>query len=501
MRALEKGYLQKIFVDEGQSVKQGQMMFQIMPLIYNAELQKAQAEANFAEIEYQNTKSLADSNVVSKNELAMAKAKFDKAKAELALAQTHLQFTEIRAPFDGIMDHFQVRLGSLVDEGDLLTTLSDNSKMWVYFNVPEAEYLNYKANIKKDSMLKVKLVMANHELFNHPGIVETIEADFNNETGNIAFRATFPNPNALLRHGETGNIQVVSPIKNALIIPQKATFEVLEKKYVYVIDQENKVKSREISVVAELPHIFIVGSGLKPTDKILLEGLRQVRENEKIDYTIVKPDSVISNLGFICRMINHKKQEEMFSKFIKRPVFAIVISVVIIFVGLLAIKKLPISQFPDIAPTTVNIFIAYPGSSADVLVQSTLITLEQAINGVQDMRYIATDATSAGEATLRIIFEPGTDPNDAVIRVKTRVDQVMPLLPELVQREGVIITPIQPSMLMYVNLYSKEKSIDEKFLFNYATVKMIPEIQRTKGCSKGANPGKPQVRYACLAES
>ncbi|WP_146901057.1 efflux RND transporter permease subunit [Adhaeribacter aerolatus] len=184
----------------------------------------------------------------------------------------------------------------------------------------------------------------------------------------------------------------------------------------------------------------------------------------------------------------------MFSKFIHRPVFAIVISVMIIFVGGLAIKKLPISQFPDIAPTTVNIFIAYPGSSADVLVQSTLITLEQAINGVEGMRYIASDATSAGEATLRIIFEPGTDPNDAVIRVKTRVDQVMPLLPELVQREGVVITPIQPSMLMYVNLYSKEESMDEKFLFNYATVKMIPEIQRIKGVARAQILGSR--RYA-----
>ncbi|WP_026705189.1 efflux RND transporter permease subunit [Flavobacterium soli] len=174
----------------------------------------------------------------------------------------------------------------------------------------------------------------------------------------------------------------------------------------------------------------------------------------------------------------------MFSKFIHRPVFAIVISIIIVFVGSLAIKQLPISQFPPIAPTTVNIFIAYPGASADVLVKSTLITLENSINGVEGMRYIATDATSAGEATLRIIFEPGTDPNQAVIRVKTRVDQVMPLLPELVQREGVVITPIQPSMLMYVNLYAKDKSMDEKFLYNYASVKMIPEISRIKGVAR-----------------
>ncbi|WP_321825933.1 efflux RND transporter permease subunit [Maribacter dokdonensis] len=171
----------------------------------------------------------------------------------------------------------------------------------------------------------------------------------------------------------------------------------------------------------------------------------------------------------------------MFSKFIKRPVLAIVISVIIVFVGLLSIKQLPISQFPDIAPTTVNIFIAYPGSSADVLVKSTLIPLETAINGVQDMRYIASDATSAGEGTIRIIFEPGTDPDQAVVRVKTRVDQVMPLLPELVQREGVIITPVQPSMLMYVNLYSDNADDHELFLYNYAYTKMIPEIQRIDG--------------------
>ena len=227
----------------------------------------------------------------------MAKAKFDEAKAKLSLAQVHLDFTDIKAPFDGIMDRFSARQGSLLDEGDLLTVLSDNSKMWVYFNVPEAEYLNYKEHEKKDSLMKVNLIMANNLMFNYPGVVQTIEADFNNETGNIAFRATFPNPKGLLRHGETGNVQIKQPVKNAMLIPQKATFEVLEKKYVYVVDKDNVVKSREITIAAELPHIFLVQSGLKENDKILLEGLRQVRENEKIEYTFVKPDSVISHLS------------------------------------------------------------------------------------------------------------------------------------------------------------------------------------------------------------
>ncbi|TXI80136.1 MAG: efflux RND transporter permease subunit [Flavobacteriales bacterium] len=174
----------------------------------------------------------------------------------------------------------------------------------------------------------------------------------------------------------------------------------------------------------------------------------------------------------------------MFRNFIQRPVLAIVISVLILFVGGLAIKQLPTAQFPDIAPTTVNVFMDFPGSSADVLTKSAIIQLETAINGVQGMRYIASDATSAGEGTIRVIFEPGTDPNEAVVRVKTRVDQVMPNLPPLVQREGVIITPVQPSMLMYVNLYGDGEDADELFLYNYAYTRMIPEIQRIPGVAQ-----------------
>jgi len=296
MRALEKGYLEKIFVDEGQFVRKGDMMFKIMPLIYNAELQKAQAEADFAEIEYQNTKQLSEKNVVSPNELALVKAKLDKAKAELSMAQIHLQFTDIKAPFDGIMDHFQVRLGSLVNEGDLLTTLSDNNEMWIYFNVPELEYLNYKSHTMEENLLKVNLLMANNQLFKYQGTVSAIEADFNNETGNIAFRATFPNPDKLLRHGETGNIQMGIPIKDAIIIPQKATYEILEKKYVFVVDKDNVVHSREIIIGSEMPDIYIIKEGLKENERILLEGIRKVKDGDKITFTYEDPKTVLPKL-------------------------------------------------------------------------------------------------------------------------------------------------------------------------------------------------------------
>lgn len=296
LRALEKGYLQKIYVDEGQTVKEGQLMFQIMPLVYQAEAQRARAEVDLAEIEYKNTKALADSNIVSKNELAMSKANYEKAKAQLQIAQVHLGFTEIRAPFTGIMDRFQVRQGSLLDEGELLTSLSDNSKMWVYFNVPEAEYLNYRKKHSTDEHAKVTLRMANGEVFEHEGIIETIEADFNNETGNIAFRAGFENPQGLLRHGETGNILLKSDLKNALLVPQKATFEVLDKKYVYVLDKNDIIRSRQITISQEIPHLYVVTKGLSEGDKILLEGLRKVKVNEKIKYEMIDPKVAVEQL-------------------------------------------------------------------------------------------------------------------------------------------------------------------------------------------------------------
>jgi membrane fusion protein, multidrug efflux system len=297
VRSRESGYLQETFVDEGQFVRKGQMMFQIMPLVFRAELQKAEAEAKFAEIEYLNTKQLADSDVVSPNELALAQAKFDKAKAEVSLAKVHLDFTEIRAPFDGIMDRFYVRKGSLVNEEDLLTMLSDNSEMWVYFNVPEAEYLNYKINAKKDSVMRVELQMANNQLFDHPGHVKAIEADFNNETGNIAFRATFPNPKGLLRHGETGNVLATTPLKNALIIPQKATFEILEKKYVFTVDKDNVIHQKEITIAEEMPDLYIIQDGITENDRIVLEGIRKVRDKDKIgEYEYADPKVVIPNL-------------------------------------------------------------------------------------------------------------------------------------------------------------------------------------------------------------
>jgi HAE1 family hydrophobic/amphiphilic exporter-1 len=174
----------------------------------------------------------------------------------------------------------------------------------------------------------------------------------------------------------------------------------------------------------------------------------------------------------------------MFSRFIHRPVMAIVLSVLVVFLGLLTIQALPVSQFPEIAPPRVMVTLAYPGASADVLIKAAIIPLERSINGVPGMRYIISDATSAGEATIQVIFDLGTDPDLAVVNVKNRVDQAINLIPTLIQREGVVVQSVQPSMLMYVNLYSMEQDAKEQFLYNFANIHVLPELQRIKGIGR-----------------
>ena len=296
IRAQEKGYLQNIYVDEGQFVNKGQLLFRIMPKIYEAELLKAEAEAKASSIEFQNTRLLAEKNIVSKNEQAMAQAKVDQAKAEVALAKLHLSFTEIRAPFSGTIDRIPKKLGSLIDEGELLTSLSDNSQMFAYFNVSEPEYLNYKSNAKATVNNKVNLLLANNQLLPYSGVVETIEGEFDSETGNIAFRAKFPNPDKLLKHGETGKVKMTVPLQNALIVPQKATYEIQDKKYVFVVDKNNTVKSRNITVSNEMPDLFVVASGLSENDQILLEGVQKVKDNDKIKPMPVAAKDAIARL-------------------------------------------------------------------------------------------------------------------------------------------------------------------------------------------------------------
>jgi membrane fusion protein (multidrug efflux system) len=301
IRALAEGYLEEIPIREGQEVKQGDVLFRILPVFYKTKLDAELAEVRLAHIEYENTKRLYEHQppVVSAQEVALYEAKLARAKAKAAQAEAELAFTVIRAPFDGIIDRFHRQRGSLVSKDDLLTTLSDNGVMWVYFKVPEARYLEYmKQREHYSGDRAVELVLADGTKYPERGVIAAIGGQFNNETGNITFRADFPNPQRLLRHGQTGTILIHQTLPDALLIPQRATLEILEKHYVFVVDDQGVVQQREIRIQHELDDLFVVQKDLTTQDKIILEGVRQVSEGDHVEYEFRRPEEVIGRLKY-----------------------------------------------------------------------------------------------------------------------------------------------------------------------------------------------------------
>ena len=299
IRARVKGYLDRILVDEGQQVKSGQVMFTINSQEYIADLARAKAilsqasaELKAEELTLVNTRLLVDKNVISKNQLAISLAKVDglRAKREEALAHVRaaelkVEHSNIRAPFDGMVDRLPFKRGSLVDEGTLLTTLSDNRNVYAYFNVSEQEYLAFSEQDGVNKTASVDLVLANGETYPQKGVVETIEGEFDKNTGNIAFRARFANPDKLLRHGASGKVQLPKKVTGYWAIPQKSVFEIQEKSYVFVKDASGTVKMKSIQPDLRIPHFYLVKNGFSAKDTVLIEGIQLVKQGQKIKST------------------------------------------------------------------------------------------------------------------------------------------------------------------------------------------------------------------------
>lgn len=294
IRAKVKGYIESIHVDEGQHVSAGQLLFTIRPIEYEAALLKAKAEVKKCELEVQNVKILSEKNIVSKTELSLALAKLDQAKSEETLAELYVTYTKIRAPFEGIIDRLKFKQGSLIDEGTLLTSISNNRDVYAYFNVSEVEYLDFKTRNPSNNKMTAGLILANNQPHQYKGQVETIESEFDKNTGSIAFRAKFPNPGYLLKHGETGKVQLKVTLNDALLIPQKATFELQDKIYVYVVDEKSIVHARLISIKQKLNNIYVVEEGLTVNDKFILEGIQSAKDDLKIETNWIEPRKALS---------------------------------------------------------------------------------------------------------------------------------------------------------------------------------------------------------------
>lgn len=313
LRARVQGFLEKIYVDEGQEVRKGQILFKINDEEYRAELAKANAnlesaiaEAKASELEVDRLKVMVEKKVISETELSVAQAKLKAVNAKIeqarwakSNAQLKLSYTSIRAPFNGIIDRIPFKVGSLIDHGTLMTTVSDISEVFVYFNVSEGEYLDYVKNTVRETgghNRLVTLMLADGTLYPYEGSVETMGGQFQASTGSISFRARFPNPKSILKHGATGKIRLTNRLNDAIMIPQKAVFEIQDKNFVFVVDSTNKVRMRNFVPKTRFSHYYIVESGLKSGEEIVFEGIQGIRDGMRIIPKKVRMDSLMVTL-------------------------------------------------------------------------------------------------------------------------------------------------------------------------------------------------------------
>lgn len=312
VRARVGGFLEKLHVDEGAYVRKDQLLFTIDSREYREELVKASAayksaaaEVNAAKLELENTKKLAAKNIVSSAEVALAESKvevqagkMEEARAQQAYAQLRLSLTEIKAPFDGLINRIPYKVGSLIEEGTLLTTISECDKVFAYFDVSEKQYLQYLRTNghNTDSLENVTLLLADGSEHKYKGRIETIEGAIDPATGNIAFRASFDNSGNILKHGASGKVRLSKKYKDAILVPQRSTFEIQEKIYVYVVDSQNRIRQQNIEVEDRLPHLFIVKEGLKPGDRIVYEGVQNASQEMAIRPFHKTFDEIITEL-------------------------------------------------------------------------------------------------------------------------------------------------------------------------------------------------------------
>jgi membrane fusion protein, multidrug efflux system len=288
--------MQYIPVNEGQFVKQGQRLFKIndaelqMELLKsNASLKQAEADVRIAEVEVKQIQSLYDKKFVASNELEMVKAKLSSARAKLAYADAErktvlqkISFTNIVAPFDGVIDVIPYKEGSLVENGSLLTTLSQLNEIYAYFSIPENKYFEMLANDKIGAHQKIELMLPNGIKYQYNGTLRTAEGEIDKATGSIRYKVSFPNPDHLIKHGTSGKLIISEDQPDAILIPQKSTFSIQDKTYVFIVDSQNKVKMRNISIGTTLRDSYIVDSGLKAGDIIVYEGTQSLRDGESI---------------------------------------------------------------------------------------------------------------------------------------------------------------------------------------------------------------------------
>jgi membrane fusion protein (multidrug efflux system) len=299
------GFIEEIYIDEGSQVKKGQLLFKLSAETLSqqakaakANINVAQSQVETAQVEVDKITPLVEKNIISKiqlktavSNLNAAKAQLLSAKAQYQNAKENLAYTIIKSPVDGIVGSLPYKVGSLVGRTETkpLTTVSNISNVYAYFTLNEKQLLQFNRQLNGNSVAEkikqmpdVELVLADGSIYDQKGRIETINGMVNPRTGSISYRAIFPNTNNLLRSGISGKVKIPSSANDVLLIPQKATFELQGKKFVYLVNKENKVQSKEVVISNTTETHFIVENGVKMGQQFVADGLIKLREGMEI---------------------------------------------------------------------------------------------------------------------------------------------------------------------------------------------------------------------------
>lgn len=302
VRAKVSGYIQKVLVDEGQKVRKGQALFKLETQSLSQDANAAKARVNVAQVEVNKLKPLVEKNIISEVQLETAKANLAQAKSTYNSVVANIGYATVTSPVDGFVGAIPYREGSLVSATSAkpLTTVASIERVFAYFSMNETEYLDFLQQTEGKTLQdkianfpKVELQLANGQTYEQKGTIETVTGQIDPNTGTVSFRAVFDNPNMLLTNGNSGTIKIPNTYENALVVPQSATYEQQGQTYVYTVGEGNAATSTLITVEDKTDLFYIVNSGVKTGDLIVVKGIGKLRNGMPIQPQKVAFDSIV----------------------------------------------------------------------------------------------------------------------------------------------------------------------------------------------------------------
>ena len=492
VRARVGGFVNTVEFRDGAIVRAGDLLYTIDSRPFEAvaaqaegQLADSRAKVELAKRELDRALNLVQTSAVSeqtvdqrRQALQAAHAAEMQADGALKAAKLNIEFTHVLAPMTGRVGRHLVSPGNLVQgsEGNatLLTSIVTLDPIYIYFDVDEATYLKNnrlwfegKRPSSRDTPNPVEVALTGEDKPSKEGKMDFLDNRLDVSTGTLRSRAIIPNKDFSILPGQFGRVRLIgsSPYE-ALLLPDTAIATDQSRKIVFVVKDDNTVEARAVKLGPLDEGLRVVREGLKAEDRVIVDGIQRARVGAKVTPQTRAGRWQVMNLGRLS---------------INQPILAMVLSIVLLIVGAIAYTTLPVSEYPQVVPPTVVVTTQYPGATAQTVSDTVAAPIEQEINGVEDMLYLYSQATSNGNLTITVTFKLGTDLDKAQVLVQNRVAIAQPRLPEEVQRNGVVTRKNSPDILMVVFMLSPDDSFDQLYISNYALLQVRDELLRLDG--------------------